>query len=65
MDEGSLYELAESIKSQGVMQPILVRPVDGGRYEIIAGERRYRAATWPAWARCRCWCARCPTKPPR
>src|SRR6187431_422100 len=44
MDEGSLYELAESIKSQGVMQPILVRPLDAGRYEIIAGERRFRAA---------------------
>jgi ParB family chromosome partitioning protein len=44
MDEGSLYELAESIKSQGVMQPILVRPVDGGGYEVIAGERRMRAA---------------------
>lgn len=44
MDEGSLYELAESIKSQGVMQPVLVRPVGGGRYEIIAGERRFRAA---------------------
>jgi ParB family chromosome partitioning protein len=44
MDEGSLYELAESIKSQGVMQPILVRPVNGGDYEIIAGERRFRAA---------------------
>ena len=44
MDEGSLYELAESIKSQGVMQPILVRPISGGRYEIIAGERRSRAA---------------------
>lgn len=44
MDEGSLYELAESIKSQGVMQPILVRPLAGGRYEIIAGERRMRAA---------------------
>jgi ParB family chromosome partitioning protein len=44
MDEGSLYELAESIKSQGVMQPILVRPLDGERYEIIAGERRFRAA---------------------
>jgi ParB family transcriptional regulator, chromosome partitioning protein len=44
MDEGSLYELAESIKSQGIMQPILVRPVSGGRYEIIAGERRFRAA---------------------
>jgi ParB family chromosome partitioning protein len=44
MDEGSLYELAESIRSQGVMQPILVRPLDAGRYEIIAGERRFRAA---------------------
>jgi len=45
MDEGSLYELAESIKAQGVMQPILVRPVGPGRYEIIAGERRTRAAS--------------------
>jgi ParB family chromosome partitioning protein len=44
MDEGSLYELAESIKAQGVMQPILVRPVGGDRFEIIAGERRMRAA---------------------
>ena len=44
MDEGSLYELAESIKAQGVMQPILVRPVGNGRFEIIAGERRARAA---------------------
>ena len=44
MDEGSLYELAESIKSQGVMQPILVRPVGPNRYEIIAGERRFRAS---------------------
>jgi len=45
MDEGALAELAESIKVQGVMQPILVRPVGGGHYEIIAGERRVRAAT--------------------
>jgi ParB family chromosome partitioning protein len=44
MDEGSLYELAESIKAQGVMQPILVRPIGAGRFEIIAGERRARAA---------------------
>ena len=44
MDEGSLYELAESIKAQGIMQPILVRPVGPGRYEVIAGERRMRAA---------------------
>ena len=47
MDEGSLYELAESIKAQGIMQPILVRPITpsgGASYEIIAGERRFRAA---------------------
>ena len=48
MDEGALYELAESIKTQGIMQPILVRQLkDGanqGKYEIIAGERRFRAA---------------------
>jgi len=48
MDEGALYELAESIKAQGIMQPILVRRlsegVDSGKYEIIAGERRFRAS---------------------
>jgi ParB family transcriptional regulator, chromosome partitioning protein len=44
MDEGSLYELAESIKAQGIMQPILVRPVGPNRFEIIAGERRVRAS---------------------
>ncbi|HWJ93871.1 MAG TPA: ParB/RepB/Spo0J family partition protein [Telluria sp.] len=44
MDEGALAELASSIKTQGIMQPVLVRPVGEGRYEIIAGERRFRAA---------------------
>jgi ParB family chromosome partitioning protein len=44
MDETSLNELAASIKAQGLMQPILVRPVAAERYEIIAGERRWRAA---------------------
>src|SRR5436305_273057 len=44
MDDASLAELAESIKAQGVVQPILVRPIDAGRYEIVAGERRWRAA---------------------
>ena len=44
MDEGSLAELAESIRAQGVMQPVLVRSIGDGRYEIIAGERRVRAA---------------------
>jgi ParB family chromosome partitioning protein len=44
MDADSLAELAESIREQGIVQPILVRPIDGGRYEIVAGERRWRAA---------------------
>ena len=48
MDEGALNELAQSIREQGVMQPILVRPAEGSSdgkvYEIIAGERRFRAA---------------------
>ena len=48
MDEGALYELAESIKAQGIMQPILVRKLtegdNAGKYEIIAGERRFRAS---------------------
>jgi ParB family chromosome partitioning protein len=44
MDPASLAELALSIKEQGVMQPILVRPIEGGRFEIVAGERRWRAA---------------------
>jgi ParB family chromosome partitioning protein len=44
MDQNSLNELAASIKSQGVMQPILVRQLDDESYEIIAGERRWRAA---------------------
>ena len=40
----ALEELANSIRTQGLMQPIIVRPVGGERYEIIAGERRWRAA---------------------
>lgn len=44
MDETALMELSESIKEQGLMQPILVRPSTKGQYEIIAGERRFRAA---------------------
>jgi ParB family chromosome partitioning protein len=44
MDQQALAELAASIRSQGLMQPLLVRPVDRGRYELIAGERRWRAA---------------------
>ena len=44
MDDASLEELANSIREQGIMQPILVRPIGGARFEIIAGERRWRAA---------------------
>lgn len=43
-DEALLLELAESIKSQGVIEPIIVRPAGSGRYELIAGERRWRAS---------------------
>jgi len=44
MDQEALAELAASIKSQGLMQPLVVRPVERDRYELIAGERRWRAA---------------------
>jgi len=44
MDSGPLQELAESIREQGIMQPLLVRVISAGKYEIIAGERRFRAA---------------------
>ena len=44
MDSGAIAELAESIKAQGVIQPILARPLSDGHFEIIAGERRWRAA---------------------
>jgi ParB family chromosome partitioning protein len=43
-DEQSLVGLAESVRARGVLQPVLVRPLVGGRYELIAGERRWRAA---------------------
>lgn len=44
MDPTALEELAQSIRAQGLMQPIVVRPIGTGRYEIIAGERRWRAS---------------------
>ena len=44
MHNDSLEDLADSIRAQGVVQPIVVRPVGGGSYEIVAGERRWRAA---------------------
>jgi ParB family chromosome partitioning protein len=42
-DAAALESLADSIKAQGLVQPIVVRPAEGGRYEIVAGERRWRA----------------------
>ena len=44
MDEAALGELAASIRAKGLMQPVLVRPVERGSFELIAGERRWRAA---------------------
>jgi len=44
MDEAALQDLADSIKTQGVIQPVVVRKIASGNYEIIAGERRWRAA---------------------
>jgi ParB family transcriptional regulator, chromosome partitioning protein len=44
LDEGSLLALADSLRERGVLQPVLLRPVPGGTYELIAGERRWRAA---------------------
>jgi ParB family transcriptional regulator, chromosome partitioning protein len=51
MDAASLRELADSIKDRGMMQPILVRRLDSSKYEIIAGERRWRAAEMAGLAR--------------
>ena len=44
MDPDALQELADSIKAQGLVQPIVVRKLGGGEYELIAGERRWRAS---------------------
>ena len=48
-DEAALAALADSLRDRGVLQPVLVRPVAGGTYELIAGERRWRAC-WTRWA---------------
>ncbi len=44
MDQDGLNELAASVREHGVLQPILVRPLPGGRYQLVAGERRWRAS---------------------
>jgi ParB family chromosome partitioning protein len=51
--EDTLQELAESIRAQGLVQPVVVRPLGEGRYELIAGERRWRAAQLAGCAKCR------------
>ena len=43
-DQDALHGLSESVRERGVIQPVLVRPCPGGTYELIAGERRWRAA---------------------
>jgi ParB family chromosome partitioning protein len=50
-DEDQLKELADSIQASGLLQPVVVRPRDGGRYELIAGERRWRAVQRLGWAK--------------
>ena len=44
VEESALEELAQSVRARGIVQPIVVRPAEGGRFEIVAGERRWRAA---------------------
>ena len=56
-DPETLAGLASSIEASGVVQPLLVRPLHDGSYELIAGERRWRAARRLAWRRCRRWSA--------
>ena len=63
-DEESLMALAGSIRARGVLQPVLVRPLVSGRYELIAGERRWRAASSPSSPRSRRSSA-ATTTPPR
>ncbi len=48
-DQTALDELKQSMKSSGLLQPIVVRPIDSGKFELIAGERRFRAAEQLAW----------------
>lgn len=50
IDEAALAELSASMRESGLLQPVVVRPADGGTYELIAGERRWRAAQQLGWA---------------
>ena len=51
-DEEALRELADSIRIHGVIQPLVVRPMDKGGYQIVAGERRWRAARMAGLSKC-------------
>jgi len=57
-DEAALESLSRSLKEDGLLQPILVRPVEGDRFELIAGERRWRAASGPGSTSSPRWFAR-------
>ncbi len=67
MDEGALYELAESIKAQGIMQPILVRQLSKARTpantKSSPASGASAPASWRGWRACPCWCVMCPTRP--
>ena len=65
LDEKSLDELADSIKSIGLLEPIVVRANGGGRYQVIAGERRVKACYMAGVIRSPPSCARSPTSKPR
>ena len=58
-DEQALSELSESIAQHGVVQPLLVRPIGGGRYQIVAGERRWRASRMAGLQTCLLYTSRC------
>ncbi len=62
-DEHSLNELAASFKSQGVLQPLLVRAIDTDMYEVVAGARSYRAAKLAELVMFLCALSRCRTPP--
>ncbi len=70
IDETDLVELTESIRTRGILQPILVRPMPNqeNTFQIIAGERRWRAASGRACMKCRCtyatWMMRTPWRQP-
>ena len=61
LDAETISELAESIRVQGVVQPVIARVDPAGGYELIAGERRWRAARAAAWQRSPPCCAKWPT----